>query len=185
MRGVLGAFFILSARIKPRLDKVRYLWMSRAFEQAGKRGSIGRKVRFHGNLQVELGDRVAFRDGCQFGGCGVLEVGDRTTVNSECIIASLERISIGSDVMLAPRVYVLDVDHKFEDLNLPISQQGYEISPVTIGNGVWIGTGVVVTRGVNIGEGAIIGANSVVTHDIPPFSIAVGIPARVIKVRQQ
>lgn len=144
---------------------------------------MGRNIRFHGNLKIEFGDRVAIRDGCQFGGNGRLRVGDRTSINADCILTAMESIEIGSDVMLAPRVYVLDVDHRFADRSIPIPKQGYDVSPVTIANGVWVGTGAVITRGVIIGEGAIIGANSVVTRDIPPFTIAAGMPARVIRDR--
>jgi acetyltransferase-like isoleucine patch superfamily enzyme len=185
MRGLLGAYVGLCSRAKPRLSKLRYLWMSQAFEKAGKRGSFGRRIQFHGKLRVELGDRVAFRDGCQFAGAGLLRVGDRTSINAECIITAMERVEIGADVMLAPRVYVLDVDHRFDDRATPIPQQGYDVAPVTICDGVWIGTGTVITKGVTIGEGAVVGANSVVTRDIPPFTIAAGIPARVIKDRPQ
>lgn len=185
MRGLLGSYIVRSSRAKPRWDKLRYLWLSQAFDRAGKRGSFGRNIRFHGDLTVELGDRVAIRDGCQFGGNGLLRVGDRTAINAECILTALERIDIGSDVMLAPRVYVLDVDHRFAERAIPIPKQGYDVAPVTIGNGVWIGTGAVVTKGVTIGDGAIIGANSVVTKDIPPFTIAAGMPARVIKDRPE
>ena len=85
--------------------------------------------------------------------------------------------------MLAPRVYVLDVSHRYSELDVPISQQGYDLASVKIGSNVWVGTGVVITRGVNIGDGAIIGANSVVTKDVPAFMIAAGVPARVIKSR--
>lgn len=183
MRGVLGAYSVWKSRTKRRWDKVRYLFWSMAFERAGRRGSIGRNVRFHGNLTVEVGDRVALRDGVQFGGNGYLRIGSRTAINENCIITALERVEIGSDVMLAPRVYILDVDHRFDLRTTPIAAQGYVISPVVIGDGVWIGAGAVVTKGVTIGEGAIIGANSVVTRDIPPYTIAAGVPARVIKVR--
>ena len=185
MRGFFGAYQIWKSQWKKRCDKIRYLWLSRAFERAGRRGSVGRDVRFHGNLKIEVGDRVAFRDRVQFGGNGTLRIGDRTSINEGCIITAVERIEIGSDVMLAPGVYVLDVDHRFEIRSIPISLQGYDVSPVVIGKGVWIGTGAVVTKGVKIGEGAIIGANSVVTRDIPPYSIAAGVPARVLKVRPQ
>jgi acetyltransferase-like isoleucine patch superfamily enzyme len=113
-----------------------------------------------------------------------LRIGDRTSINAECIITAVEKVEIGSDVMLAPRVYVLDVDHRFDITSIPISQQGYSVSPVKIEDGAWIGTGVVITKGVTIGEGAIVGANSVVTGDIDPYSIAAGVPARVLRGRR-
>jgi len=183
MRGIAGQMMVLIARVKPRLSRIRYMWMSHAFEKAGARGSIGRHVQIHGNLRVELGDRVAVRDGCQFGGNGLLRVGDRTVINAECILTAVEQIVIGNDVMIAPRVYILDVNHRFTNRLIPISKQGYDTEPVFIGDGVWIGTGAVVTKGVKIGEGAIIGANAVVTCNIPAYTIAVGMPARVIKER--
>lgn len=185
MRGLLGKYLSLKPSLKKRWDKLRYVFVSKSFERAGRRGSVGRKVKFHGNLKIELGDRVAFRDNVQFGGNGTLKIGDRTSINEGCIITALERIEIGSDVMLAPRVYVLDVDHEFADRSVPISSQGYVVRPVTIGDGVWIGTGAVITKGVTIGDGAIIGANSVVTRDIPAFTIAGGVPAKIIKERPQ
>jgi len=183
LRGVLGAYLVWKSQSKRRWDKLRYIWLSTAFERAGRRGSIGSNVRFHGNLTIEVGERIAFRNGVQFAGNGHLRIGNRTTINDGCIITSLQKIEIGSDVMLAPRVYILDVDHRFDQRGVPISAQGYTVSPVTIGNGVWIGTGVVVTKGVTIGDGAIVGANSVVTNDVPPFTIVAGIPARAIKKR--
>ena len=168
---------------RKRWSKLRYVWLSTAFEHAGRRGSIGRNVHFHGNVRISVGDRVAFRDNVQFGGNGSLTIGDRTSINEGCIITALERVEIGSEVMFAPRVYVLDVDHRFHDRSLPISAQGYDVAPVTIHDGVWIGTGAVITKGVTIGEGAIIGANSVVTRDIPPFTSAGGVPAKFIRQR--
>lgn len=122
-----------------------------------------------GDLTVELGDRVAIRKGCMFGGNGILRIGSRTAINAECILTSIELIEIGEDVMIAPRVCILDVDHRYADISVPINRQGYDVAPVYIESGVWIGTGAVITRGVRIGEGAIIGANSVVVRDVPPM----------------
>jgi len=183
MRGLLGRYLHRREAWRAKIAKLRYLLFSTAFESAGRRGSIGSGVRFYGDLTIEFGNRVAIRDGCRFGGAGTLKVGDGTSINADCILTALERIEIGRDVMLAPWVYVLDVDHRYEDRNVPITKQGYEVSPVVIGDGVWIGTGAVITKGVTIGVGAIIGAGSVVTQDIPPYTIAAGIPARVIKER--
>lgn len=176
---------VRSARLKPRWNKLRYLWVKQAFEQAGIKGSFGKNVRFHGNIRLKLGDRVAIRDDCQFGGNGSISIGNRTTINAECILTAMKNIHIGNDVMIAPRVYILDVDHKFQNPSLSISKQGYNISEVTIGNDVWIGTGAVITKGVKIGNGSIVGANSVVTSNIPDYKIVAGNPACIIKSRIQ
>lgn len=96
----------------------------------------------------------------------------------------MEKIEIGADVMIAPRVYILDVDHRFDDRARPISAQGYEIAPIRIQDGVWIGAGAVITKGVTIGEGAVIGANSVVTRDVAPYAIIGRVPAKLIRHRE-
>jgi len=185
MRGMIGRAVALTGWLRPRWGKLRYRILSRGFETAGQGGSIGRGVRINAGLRIELGNRVALREGCLLAGGGVLRVGDRTAINADCILTAMDCIEIGADVMLAPRVYVLDVDHAFADRSRPIARQGYEIAPVRIGDGVWIGTGAVITKGVTIGEGAIIGANSVVTRDVPAYAIAGGIPARVLRERPE
>lgn len=168
-----------------RRAKLRYLVRAPFFDAAGRGGSIGRGVRVTGDVRVRLGDRVALRDGVMLAGNGVLSIGDRTAINQDCILTAMERIEIGADVMLAPRVYILDVDHEMARRDVPIRAQGYRIAPVVIEDDVWIGAGVVVTKGVRIGKGAVIGANSVVTRDVPPYTIAAGSPARVVKERSE
>ena len=76
-----------------------------------------------------------------------------------------------------------DFDHRFADIRLSIRAQGIHKTPVRIGDNVWIGTKVSVLRGSTIGAGSVIGAHSVVRGNIPPMSVAVGIPAKVIKSR--
>lgn len=164
--------------------KIRYLMYSIMFDSAGLGGSIGRSFRIHGKPTIRLGDRVAIRDSVQIGGHGILEIGDHTAINDQVIIAATERVRIGRDVMVAPRAYILDVDHRFEQESIPISRQGYISRPVDIGNDVWICTGAIITKGVTVGDGAIIGANAVVTRDVPPYAIVAGSPARVIRMRQ-
>ena len=183
MKGFVGALIKASDWLKPRMAKLRYLWLSQAFEKSGRGGAIGRHVHLSGALSLELGERVALRDGCMLAGRGLIKIGDRSSINADCILTAMQSIDIGKDVMLAPRVYVLDVDHRFLDRQTPIPAQGYDVAPVKIGDGVWVGTGVVITKGVTIGEGAIIAANSVVTKDVPSFAIVGGIPARLIKER--
>lgn len=117
------------------------------------------------------------------GGGGVLRVGSRTTINEDAIIGCTDSITIGADCMLAPRVYLLDVDHEFSSLDVPISSQGYRTSPVVIGDDVWIGAYAVILKGVRIGKGAVVAAHSVVTKDVPEYAVVGGVPARVIAER--
>ena len=75
-----------------------------------------------------------------------------------------------------------DASHRYDDPEKPITWQGFESKgPTRIGDNCWLGANVVVTSGVTIGERCVIGANSVVTHDVEPFSIAAGAPARVLR----
>lgn len=179
MRKVFGVF----RRLRPKFSKLRYLVIALGFERAGIRGSIGKRVTLAPDLCIYAGDRIAIRDDVFLAGSGVLKIGSRTTINAGCILTAMESIEIGADVMLAPRVYVLDVDHKFNDPVNPISQQGYSIAAVVIEDGVWIGANAVITKGVRIGKGAIVGANSVVTKNVEPFSIVGGVPAKPIAKR--
>lgn len=166
-----------------RRAKLRYMLRAPFFAAAGRGGAIGRDVRITGDLTIRFGDRVALRDRVTLAGNGVLTVGDQTAINQDCILTAMERIEIGADVMLAPRVYILDVDHEFDRRDAPIRAQGYRVAPVAIEDDVWIGAGTVIIKGVRIGRGSVIGANSVVTRDVPPYSIAAGSPARVIRER--
>lgn len=167
------------------MSKVRYVLSAWRFETAGPRGSLGPDVRILGDTRIHLGPRVALRRGVIMGGGGELKIGARTAINEGSMIAATLSVTIGEDCMFAPRVYVLDVDHRFDSREIPIARQGYLRSPVVIEDDVWIGAHAVITRGVRIGRGAIIAANSVVTKDVPPYAIAGGVPARVIKFRPE
>ncbi len=94
------------------------------------------------------------------------------------------RITIGNHVRIAPYVAMIATNHRFDRLDVPIHAQGHDFGPIVIEDDVWIGAHVVVTAGVTIGHGSVIGAGSVVTRDIPPYSVAVGAPAKVIKDRR-
>ena len=99
------------------------------------------------------------------------------------MVASLELVDIGSHCMFANGCFVTDSDHRFDDPVRPVPWQGFTSrGPTRIADNVWCGANVVVTSGVTIGERCVIGANSVVTADIPAFSIAAGVPARVLRV---
>ena len=95
------------------------------------------------------------------------------------------KCTIGSHVMMGEDCTIITRNHRFDRTDIPMMEQGFsEEQPVTIGSDVWIGDRVTILPGVTIGDGAIIGAASVVTKDIPPYAIAVGSPAKVIRMRK-
>jgi len=111
-----------------------------------------------------------------------IEIGAGCFLNRNTMLAALELIEIGDHTMLANGCFVGDSAHRFDDPDVPITQQGFSSKgPVRIGANCWLGVNVVVTSGVTIGERCVIGANSVVTHNLPPGTIAAGAPASVIK----
>lgn len=108
-------------------------------------------------------------------------IGDRVRMN-QTSISAVESVVIEDGAALARGVYISDHTHGFSDPQLFIRDQPLErAQPVRIGRGAWLGQNVVVLPGVTIGAGAVIGANSVVRSDIPPRTVAVGAPARVIR----
>jgi len=111
----------------------------------------------------------------------VVRIGDRCLIGRGSGIVGHFSIDIGDDVWTGHHVYITDQNHGYENVDIPISQQSMPEKPVRIGSGSWLGHGTVVLPGADIGEHVVIGANSVVTGVIPPFSVAVGAPARVVK----
>lgn len=110
----------------------------------------------------------------------MLSIGDRCLIGRGSSIAAHLSIEIGDDVYFGPNVYVTDQNHGNDDPSMPVGRQTQPEREVVIGARSWLATGVVVTPGVTIGEGVTVGANSVVTHDLPDGSTAVGSPARII-----
>ena len=112
-------------------------------------------------------------------GVGSVIIGDRTKIGlSNTIIGP---VTIGNDIRLAQNITLSGLNHNYEDVHLPIHEQGVSIAPIFIEDETWIGANVVVLAGVTIGKHAIVAAGSIVTKDIPPYSVAVGNPARVLK----
>jgi acetyltransferase-like isoleucine patch superfamily enzyme len=111
-----------------------------------------------------------------------VRIGAGCFLNLAVMVAAQELVEIGDHCMLANGCFVTDSSHRYDDPERPITWQGFESKgPTRIGANCWLGANVVVTSGVSIGERCVIGANSVVTHDVEPFSVAAGIPARVIR----
>jgi acetyltransferase-like isoleucine patch superfamily enzyme len=104
-------------------------------------------------------------------------LGTRVTVNAHLDVA------IGDGALFADDVHVIDMDHRTDRLDVPIRAQGTVAAPVRVGADVWVGRGATLLRGVDVGRGSVIGAGAVVTADVPPFSVAVGVPARPVRSR--
>lgn len=113
----------------------------------------------------------------------LLSIGDNSGIGIRACING--PVSIGRDVMMGQEVIIYTTRHNDDRLDIPMRQQGMkEVMPVTIGNDVWIGGRVIILPGVTIGDGCIIGAGAIVTKDIPPHSVAVGVPAKVVRQRK-
>jgi acetyltransferase-like isoleucine patch superfamily enzyme len=111
-----------------------------------------------------------------------VRIGAGSFLNLGVMVAAVEVVEIGEHCMFANGCFITDGNHRFDDPQRPVPWQGFTTKgPTRIGDNVWCGANVIVTSGVTIGERSVIGANSVVTEDIPPFSIAAGAPAHVLR----
>jgi acetyltransferase-like isoleucine patch superfamily enzyme len=111
-----------------------------------------------------------------------LTIGDNTHINRYFVLACVGQVTIGRNVVMADRAFVGDTNHGYADPSTPIIFQPMAPSrPVVIEDDCWLGINVCVLSGVRIGRHSVIGANSVVTRDVPPYSVAAGNPARIVK----
>jgi len=108
-------------------------------------------------------------------------IGRNSYIGERCVIRGQGGVRIGDSVLLAPGVQVLAVNHLFDDPSRPVIQQGISAQGIVVEDGAWIGAGAILLDGVQVGAGAVVGAGSVVTQDVPPRTLAVGAPARVVR----
>ena len=116
---------------------------------------------------------------------GLVEIGAKTVMGQECTISAYQRVSIGRECVIADRVMLIDFDHSVAEADRPIRLQGIYKRDVRVGNNVWIGYGACILRGVTVGDNSVIGTGAVVTRDVPPNTVVGGIPARVIRMRDE
>lgn len=117
---------------------------------------------------------------------GSMVIEDHVHIGPNCLLGSAERLTVGRYTLIGFSCSIGGLQHGFEDAGTPIVKQSLvSRGGVVIGADVWLGANVTVMDGVTIGDGAVIGAGSVVTGDIPPYTVAVGAPARVIRERSR
>ena len=130
--------------------------------------------------KFSLGENSVIEDFCTVNnGVGDVYIGDRSLIGMGNVI--IGPVTIGNDVILAQNIVISGLNHGYEDIDIPPSLQKIITKEIILENSIWIGANTVITAGVTIGRHSVIGAGSVVTKNIPAFSVAVGNPAKVIK----
>ncbi len=158
-------------------------WFLNPFKH--KRGK-GSKIRKRTRIDVlpfnnfSLGANSTIEDFSTINnGVGEVIIGDRSRIGMSNVI--IGPVYIGNDVILAQNIVMSGLNHGYEDVNIAPKYQKVTTSPIHIEDEVWIGANVSIVAGVTIGKHSVIAAGSVVTKNVPPFAIAVGNPARIIK----
>lgn len=171
-------------RFKQIVGKLIYNLIGKRMPLSDGRFSFGsKKVRaFCGELILDhCGSNVNIEKGARFD--SRVSLGDNSGIGVNAFIAAC--VTIGNDVMMGPECMIFTSNHGIADLDIPMWQQPFtEPRPVVIEDDVWIGARVTILPGVRIGKGSVIGAGSVVTHDVVPYSIVGGNPAKLIRYRK-
>jgi acetyltransferase-like isoleucine patch superfamily enzyme len=110
-----------------------------------------------------------------------IRIGANCIVGEGTVIRGQGGVTIGDHVLIAPNVQILAVEHTYGLAGVPVMHQGLRATGITIGDGAWLGAGCVILDGVTVGEGAVIGAGAVVTKDVPAHTVALGVPARIVR----
>lgn len=176
------AQWLLNAENDPRPRWIIRVFVNPFVHKKG-RGSV---VRRYSRMDLfpfnkfSLGQNAIIEDYAVINnGVGDVEIGSSTIIGIGCVV--IGPVSVGNNVMFAQHVVVSGLNHAYQDVSLPISQQQVTCKKITIEDEVWVGANSVITAGVTLGRHSVVGAGSVVTKDVPPFSIVAGNPARVIK----
>lgn len=159
----------------------------------GKTVTIGDNVEINAlsKYGVSIGNNVSILKGTIIECTGVIShlgegliIGNNVGIAQNCFIQVRGSVVIGNNVIFGPNVSIFSENHDFSNAELPVSLQGVTRRGVKVEDGVWIGTRAVILDGVTIGKNSIIAAGSIVTKDVPPYTIVGGIPAKIIKNRK-
>lgn len=153
----------------------------------GHKVQIGRGATVTANKKagsIAIGDRTVLHDYVKItANEGFVQIGNDCSIQTFCTISGVGGVRIGNGVRIAARSGIVAAQHVIDRLDIPIHKQGLTGRGVQIDDDVWIGMNCSILDGVHIGTGAVIGAGAVVTKDIPPYAIAGGVPARIIRHR--
>lgn len=188
---------ILSIILHPSkiAKQIEWNYYKKRLANIGKNSQIGQNFSIINPDGISIGEN--FSGGCDIalwswnavnikGDDCKLIIKNNVSITDRCIISAANRIEIGNGCLLGRDTFITDNSHgeniSINELNIsPHERNIFSKGTVIIGDNVWTGKNVCIMPNVKIGNGAIIGANSVVTHNIPPYSVAVGSPAKVIK----
>ncbi|WP_159467678.1 DapH/DapD/GlmU-related protein [Dyadobacter sp. 3J3] len=165
---------------RPRLW-VRLL-LNPLYHKKGKGVIIRRRVRMDvvPFNSFSIGENSAIEDFCTINnGVGEVHIGNNSLIGMGNVI--IGPVTIGNNVILAQNIVASGLNHNYQDVTKPIHQQGVSVAPIVIEDDCWIGANTVITAGVTIGKHSVVAAGAVVTKNIPPYSVSVGNPSRVIK----
>ena len=171
---------IPSNEARPRLW-VR-VFLNRFYHQRGKGVIIRSRVRMDvvPFNSFSIGNNSMIEDFTTVNnGVGAVEIGENSLVGLGNVI--IGPVKIGNNVILAQNIVASGLNHNYTDVMQPIHKQGVSVAPITIEDDCWIGSNSVITAGVTIGKHSVIAAGAVVTKNVPPYSVAVGNPSRIIK----
>lgn len=169
---------------------VFYVFNSPFYGALGKNSVIKKPLVISFRKRIFIGEQVTIlpmariEPICHWGGKKLMPkiiIDDGTQIGQGLHLTAADRVHIHKNVLIAPYVYITDVMHDYENVNLPILSSGINFRPTEIRQDSHIGIGVKIMAGVHIGKHCVIGANAVVTKNIPDYCVAAGIPARIIK----
>ncbi|NMO01399.1 acyltransferase [Gordonia sp. TBRC 11910] len=150
---------------------------------------LGRNVEIHATPELsrmEIGRWVHIGDGNSLRAHeGSLRIGDKVVFGANNVVNCYIDMEFGASTLVADWCYICDFDHKMDNIEMPIKDQGIVKGPVRIGADTWVAAKVTVLRNTIVGRGSVLGSHAVVKGVIPDYSIAVGAPARVVKNRKE
>ncbi|AZI56563.1 DapH/DapD/GlmU-related protein [Epilithonimonas vandammei] len=193
-RGLSFFLYKIIKKIEYVLNNFYSGWISRQFNKVGSDPTISYPIDLIGGNYIYIGDHFTSGKRLRLNAYDrfkdvfykpLIILGNNININDDCHIACIEKIEIGNNVLIAGKVFISDHLHGdtfYDTLKIaPSDRNLITKGGVFIEDDVWIGENVSILPGVRIGKGSVIGANSVVTKNIPKYSIAVGSPARCIK----